>query len=216
MSSFDPRRIPAWLAPGLRREIRLPLRQAVRVVRQPARHRRGVAVAHRAEQHRQREPVDLEEDQPWNVAAVDDALPARDALRDPHRVRVVRTEEHREHDAHGGDDERSEKRPAEVVDREHPVGDVGDDEEDQGVRDQHEQEAEDERERQPKSCEHGRDDRVQGRDDRRHEQRTQEALDVDAGQDPCGHHQGDARGEPRDEQREEPKPGRSGRHTEWP
>jgi hypothetical protein len=36
----------------------------VGAVREPARHRRGAAVAHRPLQHRQREPVDLEEDDP--------------------------------------------------------------------------------------------------------------------------------------------------------
>ena len=101
----------------LRGEIGLPLGQAVRVLAQPAGHVRGVAVAHRPAQHGQREPVDLEEDDPGDVGAGDDSLAARDPLRDADRVRVVRAEEDGEHDAHGGDDERGEQRPAEVVDR---------------------------------------------------------------------------------------------------
>ena len=63
--------------------------------------------------------------------------------------------------------------------------------------DQHEQEAEDERDRQPQRGEHGRDDRVQRRHDRRDEQRAPEAVDPDSGQDPGGHHERDAGGDPR-------------------
>ena len=103
-------------------------------------------------------------------------MPCRRAIRCAMRIdaHVVRAEEHGEHDAHGGDDERGEERPAEVVDPEHPVGHVvGGDQEDEGVRDQHEQEAEDERERQPQRGEHRRDDRVQRRDDHRDESAPQ-------------------------------------------
>ena len=45
---------------GLRREVGLPLRQAMRALGQPARHLGGVAVAHRALEHRQRQAVDLQ------------------------------------------------------------------------------------------------------------------------------------------------------------
>ena len=198
---------PRLAGTGLRGEIGLPLGQAVRALGQPAGHVRGVAVAHRPAQHGQREPVDLEVHDPGDVGGGDDALPARDPLRDANRGHVVRAEQHGQHDAHGGDHERGEQRPAEVVDGEHPVGhvQVGGDEEDEGVRDQHEQEAEHERERQAQSGEHRWDDRVQRRDDRRDEQRTPEALDVDARKHRGGHHQRDARGEPRDEEREQPQ-----------
>ena len=47
---------------GLRREIRLPLRQRVAALDEPARHVGRVAVAHRPLQHGQREAVDLEVD----------------------------------------------------------------------------------------------------------------------------------------------------------
>ena len=53
---------PGLARAGLRRQVRLPLDEAVAVPRDPARHRRSVAVAHRPAQDRQREPVDLEED----------------------------------------------------------------------------------------------------------------------------------------------------------
>ena len=45
---------------GLRREVGLPLRQAVRALGQPARHLGGVAVAHGALEHGQRQTVDLQ------------------------------------------------------------------------------------------------------------------------------------------------------------
>ncbi len=206
MSSFDPSRIPAWLAPVCEeRSVSHSARRCV--VGQPAGHGRCVAVAHRPAQHGQREPVDLEEDDPGDVGAGDDALPARDPLRDPDRGHVVRAENDGEHDAHRRDHERRKQRPAEAVDPEHPLGHVGGDEEDDGVRDQHEQEAEHERERQAQRGEQRRDDRVQRRDDHRDEQRAPEAVDVDAGQERGGHHQGDARGEPRGEQREQPPAG---------
>ena len=48
-----------------------------------------VAVAHRAPQHRQREAVDLEEDDAGRVRLRRAALPPRDALDDAQRVRVV-------------------------------------------------------------------------------------------------------------------------------
>ena len=54
-------------------------------------------------------------------------MPCRRAIRCAiaDRVRVVGAEEDGEHDAHRGDHERGEQRPAEVVDREHAVGEVG-------------------------------------------------------------------------------------------
>ncbi len=87
--------------------------------RDPARHVGRVAVPHRPAEHGKREPVDLEEDDPGHVRSGRAALAAGNALDDSQRVRVVvvRPEDHLEDDAHGGDDERREQRPAEVVDR---------------------------------------------------------------------------------------------------
>ena len=119
MSSFEPSRIPAWLAPGLRREVGLPLGSRVRSLRHPARHVRGVAVAHRPAQDRQGEAVDLEEEDPRRVRACRAALALRHPLDDLERVRVVvvRPEDDVEDDGRGRGDERGEQRPAEVVDR---------------------------------------------------------------------------------------------------
>ena len=201
---------PRLAGPRLRGKIGLPFGQAMRVVRQPASHGRGVAVTHRPAEHGQREPVDLEIDDPGDIGAGDETLAARDALRDPDRVRVIRAEDDGEHDADRRDHERSEQGPAEVVDREHSVGKGVGGEEDQGVRDQDEQEAEDERERQSQRGEQGRDDGVQRGDDHRDEERAPVAVDVDAGQDRGGHHQGHARREPRGEERDQPPLGALG------
>ena len=215
MSSLDPSRIPAWLAPVCEeRSVSHSVRRCVSSASQRA-IVRGVAVAHRAAQHRQRQPVDLQEDDPGDVGVGDDSLPARDPLRDAQRVRVIRAEQDGEHDAHGGDHERRQQRPAEAVDGEHPVGQVVGHQQDHGVRDQDEQEAEHERERQPQRGEHGRDDRVQRRDDRRDDQRTPEALDADTGQQPGRHHQRDAHGKPRDDQREHPPNADARAATPW-
>src|SRR3990167_6534764 len=71
---------------GLRGEVSLPLDEAMRVVRQPARHGRRVSVSHRTLQHRTREPVDLEEYDSGRVRL--DALTRAtcDALDDSDRV----------------------------------------------------------------------------------------------------------------------------------
>ncbi len=60
--------MPAWLAPGLRRQVGLPLAPGGSR-RRPASAAivRGAAVAHRAAQHRQRQAVDLEEDHARDV-----------------------------------------------------------------------------------------------------------------------------------------------------
>ena len=104
----------------------------------------------------------------------------RDPVRDADRPHVVRAEKNREHDAHRGDDEGGKEGPAEVVDGER-LGQLAGDQEDECVRDQHEQEAEDERERQPQRGEDGRDDGVQRGDDRCDDERTPEGLDFDPG-----------------------------------
>ena len=83
---------PRLAGAGLRREVGLPLGQPVRVLGEPARHRRGVAVTHRALQHGQREPVDLEEDDARDAGLGDDALAAADPPGDADRGRVVRAE----------------------------------------------------------------------------------------------------------------------------
>ena len=61
--------MPGLAGAGLRGEVGLPLREVVAVVGDPARHRRRAAVAQRALQHRQREAVDLQEDDPGHVGA---------------------------------------------------------------------------------------------------------------------------------------------------
>ena len=78
---------PGLTGPGLRREVGLPLDQAVRVRGEPAGQVGRVAVAHRTVQHRQGEAVDLEEHEARDVGRVDDAQPTRDPSRDPDRRR---------------------------------------------------------------------------------------------------------------------------------
>ena len=92
----------------LGREVGLPLRELVAAVLEPARHVRRVSVPHRPLQHRQGEAVDLEEDDPRRVGPRQLAGAARDPPDDAVRVRVVvvRPEDHVEHDADGGRDER--------------------------------------------------------------------------------------------------------------
>ena len=111
---------PGLAGSRLRREIGLPLAQPVRPGGDPAGHGRRVAVAHRPAEYGKREPIDLEEEDSRHVGWARPALPARDALHYSQRVGVVviRAEDHLERDAHGGDDQRRQQRPPEVVDDE--------------------------------------------------------------------------------------------------
>ena len=85
MSSFEPSRMPAWLAPVCDERSVSHSVERVAALGDPARHVRGVAVPHRPAQHRQSEAVDLEEEDPRDVGAVAAAL----ALGDPADTRSV-------------------------------------------------------------------------------------------------------------------------------
>ena len=196
--------MPAWLAPGLRREIGLPPGQLVGSLGDPTRHRAGVAVPHRAPEHGQREAVDLEVDDARDLGLLPASLAASDPLHDAKGIRVVvvRPEDHLENDADGGDDERGEQRPAEVVDRERVLQHVRGELQHEGVQRQYEQEAESEHEWQAQGREDRREDRVQYGDDGGDDDRAAGARDVDAGQDRGGHPERRGRDRPREEKAE--------------
>ena len=80
MSSLEPSRMPGLAGAGLRREVGLPLGEPVAVLGDPAGHRRRAAVAHRVAQHGQRQPVDLEEEDP-RARRVVSLAPWRRAMR---------------------------------------------------------------------------------------------------------------------------------------
>ena len=166
----------------LRGEVRLPLGERVRVLREPARHRRGVAVAHRVAQHRQSEAVDLEEEDPGLVGGDALAGPPRLALDRPKRVGVVvvRPDDDLERDADRGRHERDEQGDPERVELDCTFREAVREEEHGGVRKQDEHEAEREGERQAEGRDQRRDDRVQDRDDERDEKRAPESLDFRA------------------------------------
>ena len=135
----------------LRGEVGLPLREAVRSLRDPARHRGRVAVPHRALQHGQGETVDLEKDDPRCVGDRPATGPAGDPLDHAQRVLVVvvRPGEDLQHHAHGrGDEGDAEGRP-ERVDLEVAVREAVGREQHQRVGDEDEHEAGEEHERQP-------------------------------------------------------------------
>ena len=122
----------------LRREIRLPLRQRVAALDEPAGHVGRVAVAHRALQHGQSEAVDLEVDDARGVRLDEPVRALRDPLDHPQGVGVVvvRPEDDVEHDRDGRRDERDTERRPERVDREIAVRDVVRREQHQRVQDQ--------------------------------------------------------------------------------
>ena len=162
----------------LRGEVGLPLEQLVRAVREPARHRRRVPVAHRALQHRKREPVDLEEDDSRLVGHDSVAGAAGDELDDAERVLVVvvRAEDDREGDADGGRSEREDERRQERVDLEAGGDPVGE-EQHPGVDEQDREEAEQCRERKPQRRNERRQEGVQHGDERCGGERYAEARD---------------------------------------
>ena len=82
MSSLEPTGYPPGSLPSATRD-RSPTRSTVRAVGKPAGHVGGVAVPHRPPEHREREPVDLEVDDPGNVRRGRAALAAGDPLDDP-------------------------------------------------------------------------------------------------------------------------------------
>ena len=155
----------------------------MRLLGEPACHRRRVPVSYGPAQHRECQPVDLEEDDPRPVGAFRASLPARDPLNDFERVRVVvvRAENHLEHEADGGDDERGEQRPAEAVDDVGAVDEIASDFQHDRVEHEDEDEAERNREGKPQRGEQGRQDRVQGGNDQRHEERASEVSTATPG-----------------------------------
>ena len=174
---------PGLARAGLRREVGLPLGEAVAAVREPARHRRGVAVAHRPLQHGQREPVDLEEDDARGVRDRPLARAPGDPLDHPERVRVVvvRPEDHVEHDANRRRDERDPERRPEGVDREVAVGDRVRREQHQRVEHEHEHEPDEQHQRQPQRRDERGQHRVQDRDHRRGEESAPEVVTLAPG-----------------------------------
>ncbi len=106
-------------------EVGLPLRQRVAALDEPAGHVGRVAVAHRPLQHGQRQPVDLEVDDPRRVGLDPLAGTLRDPLDHPEGVGVVvvRPEDDVEHDGDRRRDEGDTERRPERVDREIAVGD---------------------------------------------------------------------------------------------
>jgi hypothetical protein len=192
---------------GLRGEVGLPGAQGIPVLAQPAGHVRRVAVAQCTSQDRERESVDLEEDDTGRVGADRRADPARDSLDDPVRklAVVVDPGHDLDHERHRGREERDEKRPPEAVDTHAPVGQSVGGEQHEGVEHENREEPEHERQRQPDRRDDRREDRVERRDHRCDDERRQEPVDMRAGDDPGRDEQSDRRDDPRPHDVERPE-----------
>ena len=175
----------------LRGEIRLPLGQRVATLDEPAGHVRRVPVPHRPLQHGQRQPVDLEVDDPRRIRLDPVAGASGDPLDHAEGVRivVVRPEDDVEHDGDGRRDESDAERRPERVDRQIAVGDVVGGEEHQRVQDQDQQQPRDEHQRQPQRRYDRRQDGVEDRDHRRGDECAPEARHLGTGNDPSGDEQ---------------------------
>ena len=139
-------------------------------------------------EHRQGEPVDLEEDDPGRARHRLAPLPLRDPLDHAERVLVVVVgpDQDLEDERDRGHDQRGEQRVAEGVHgdqaRQQRVGDQDRD----GIGGEYEQEAEQERERQPERRDHGRQEGVDDGDGRSDEKGADRALQAEAADDPGG------------------------------
>ena len=200
MSSFDPSRMPAWLAPVC--ELRSGSHSIMRCVPAssqlamcgalPSRIARWSTGRARPSISRNRIPG----------VSVCTGLPcaARDAADHAQRVGVVvvDAEDHLEHEHRRGDDDARPAAPSrtsstlsvrEVMSR--------DQQEDQRVEHEHDHEAERQRERQAKRGHQRRQHRVERSDRDRGGQRVAEVADAHAGDDRGGDEHRDARHEPR-------------------
>ena len=165
---------------GLRGEVGLPLGQAIAVLRQPPRHRRRAAVAHGVAQHRQRQPVDLEEEDPRFVGAGQRALTARHPLHDAQGVGVlvVGPDQHLEHQGDDRHRQRDQQRIPQRIDPDEAGKDVAGQLQQQRVDEQHRHEAERQGQRQPQRGHQRRQDGVQHRDQRRHQEGASKRADA--------------------------------------
>ncbi len=191
---------------GLRGEIRLPLGEPVRAVLEPARHRRRMPVPHRPLQHRQRQAVDLEEDDPRRIGHDPLARAPRDALDHAQRVDVVvvgAEESRQDHADRRRRDGDGERRP-EGVDRQ-ARADPRRQEQHPCVEEQHAAEAEQRGERKPQSRDERRQEGVERGDEQRNGQRRAEGRVRRAGDEPRGDEQGDGSEQPRDHELSRPE-----------
>ena len=202
MSSFEPSRIPAWLAPVWdERSVSHSVRRCVSSASQRAMVGALPSRIARRRMGRASPSISRNRIPGTSVRAM---MPCRRAIRCAIRIPQVSSEPRRTASRRLAAAATSEARRAQPKPSTLKIPSVRSSasEQDAGVREQHEQEAENERERQPQRGEHRRDDRVQRCGDRRDEERPKEVVDADAGQDPGGHHQCDARSKPRGEKRD--------------
>ena len=193
----DPRLARARLG----REIGLPLEKRCEPVREPAGHRRCVAVPHRALEHRLREAVDLEEDDPGDVRLDLLAGAPGDALDHAEHVDVVvvRPRHDFQDDRDGGDDQRREDRRPGPVHVDRSLRGRVDDSQHHSVEEEQQEERRRHRVRKTNRSDERREHRIEYGDRESGEERLPEIAHVEARQDACGEE--DARGA--DEQRKE-------------
>jgi hypothetical protein len=157
--------------------------------------------AHRALQHRQREPVDLEEHDPGSVRLDPVFGASRDAVDHAQRVQVVvvDAEQHAERDARGRSDEHDAERSPEAVHVEVAARDRVGGEQHQGVEDEHEQEADERHQRQAQCRDDRQQQRVEHADHGCCGERAPEIVHRGAGDHRRADDERDRREQPRDE-----------------
>ncbi len=185
---------------GLGREIGLPLGEPVAPLDEPAGHGGRAPVPHRPLQDRQRQTVDLEEDDSRSVRDCLLAGAAGDSLDHAEGVRVVvvGAEDDVEDDADRRGDERDAERRPERVDLEITARDPVGREQHQRIEHEDEHEPDQQHQRQAQGGDERRQDRVQDTDRRRGGEGAPEIVDSRAGNDPRCQEQGRGSGQPPD------------------
>ena len=197
-----PQQDPGLTGAGLGGQVGLPSEQPVAVVGDPAGQVRSAAGLHRAAQDRQREPVDLEKQDPGRVGGDRLRSPSRHPPGDAERVGVVVVDARDGADrrAHHRGEDRDCERIGEAVDLQLLGDDVGGHQQDRRVEGEHEEEADDDGEREPQSGDDRWEHRVQHSDDRRHENRADDPVDVGTRHDSGSQQEGERRDQPGDDQ----------------
>jgi hypothetical protein len=154
----------------------------------------------------QREPVDLEEEDPGDVAGDRLAGPPCDAAGEAQRVPGVVVEAHQRADRHAerGGEHGDRERIPEVADVELVGSDLCGEQQHRGVEGEHEHEPDRHREREAQRRDHRRQDRVEHRDDRRDQHGAGEPTHLGSRHDAGGQQQAEGRSQPRGDQPQRP------------
>ena len=193
---------------GLRRPVTLPLDHRVGAVAQPGGHRRRASVPHRPHEHVVREPVDLQKQDPRNVARRRRFLRLSRVSLDHLAVVeivVVDPQEQRHHVVDQRQAERNDDRRPQPADL-HRVGeDIRGQPDEDAVQEEHPESERDHSQRQRYPDQQRPDERIQQPEHRRQSKAAPPALDRETLENPGQQHQRHRVDHPADDHAAEPQ-----------